>query len=190
MDWVLVILVIAVVFGFCFLVDKGFTKIFRSKAQHATGLEVRLNKRYGAFGIILVALGFAALFAGLNGTMILLVCGPVVALMGVALIVYYLSFGIFYDNDSFIYTSFGRKSVTYRYNQISGQMLYLINGGNVIELHMSDGKAVSLQSSMTGVFPFLNKAFENWCRQKGISPEDCDFHDPENCRWFPNVEGK
>jgi hypothetical protein len=69
-------------------------------------------------------------------------------------------------------------------------MLYAVNGGNLIELHMTDGNSVNLQSSMIGVYPFLDKAFEGWCHQKGIDPEGCDFHDPDNSCWFPNVEGK
>lgn len=188
--WVLITIVVVGVFGLCFLVDKGFTKIFRSKAQHATGLSVRLNKRYGTFGIVLTAVGVAAFFAGFSSYLILVVCGPIVSLMGIGLIVYYMSFGIYYDRDSFIYSSFGHKSVTYRYNQIRGQMLYAVNGGNLIELHMTDGNSVNLQSSMIGVYPFLDKAFEGWCHQKGIDPEGCDFHDPDNSCWFPNVEGK
>jgi hypothetical protein len=189
-SWVAVIIVCVAVFAACFLFDKGFTKFFRGKAQHATGLSVRLNKRYGAFGAILFALGLGALFAGLPDVKILLICGPIVSLMGVALIVYYMSFGIYYDRDSFIYSAFGKKSVTYRYNQIQGQMLYLINGGNVIELHMTDGKAVTLQSSMVGAYPFLDTAFEGWCRQRCVDPSTCDFHDTANSCWFPNVEGK
>ena len=188
--WIAMLIVAAAVFGLCFLVDKGFQKIFRGKVQHASGLSVKLNKRYGAFGVILVALGVAALFAGLNGTTILLIGGPIVALMGVGLTVYYLTFGIYYDSDSFIYSSFGKKSITYNYNQIEGQMLYAINGGHIIELHMTDGKAVSLQSSMIGVYPFLDKAFAGWCHQKSIDPAACDFYDPDNSCWFPNVEGK
>ncbi len=188
--WIALIIFAAVVFGVCFLVDKGFQKVFRGKVQHASGLSVKLNKRYGAFGVILVALGVAALFAGLNGTLVLLIGGPIVALMGVGLTVYYLTFGVYYDSDSFIYSSFGKKSITYHYNQIEGQLLYLINGGTVIELHMTDGNAVSLQSSMIGVYPFLDKAFEGWCHQKSIDPADCDFHDPDNSCWFPNLEGK
>ena len=168
-SWVSVIIVCVVAFAACFLVDKGFTKLFRSKVQYASGLSVRLNKRYGTFGVILFVLGLAAFFAGLPELKILLVCGPIVALMGVGLIVYYMSFGIYYDRDSFIYSAFGKKSVTYRYNQIQGQMLYLINGGNVIELHMTDGKAITLQSSMIGAYPFLDTAFEGWCRQRGRS---------------------
>ena len=188
--WIALLLIGAAVFGVCFLVDKGFTKVFRGKVQHVSGLSVRLNKRYGAFGIILFALGMAALFAGMNGTKILLVCGPIVALIGVALMVYYMTFGVYYDKDSFILTTFGRKSTTYRYNQIEGQLLYLINGGTVIELHMTDGRSVSLQSSMTGVYPFLDMAFDGWCKQRSIDPADCDFHDTENSCWFPNLEGK
>lgn len=188
--WIVMLVVIAAVFGLCFLADKGFQRIFRGKVQHASGLSVKLNKRYGAFGAILIALGVAAFFAGLNGTMVLLIGGPIVLLMGIGLAVYYLSFGVYYDSDSFIYSSFGKKSVTYRYNQIEGQMLYAINGGHIIELHMTDGKAVSLQSTMIGVYPFLDKAFAGWCHQKSIDPETCEFYDKENSCWFPNVEGK
>ena len=184
------LVVCAAVFGLCFLVDKGFTRIFRGKAQHATGLSVKLNKRYGSFGVIMIALGVAALFAGINGTLLLLIGGPIVALMGVGLVVYYLSFGIYYDNDTFIYSEFGKKSITYYYHQIEGQMLYQINGGQIIELHMDDGRAVSLQSTMPGAYPFLDKAFAAWCRQKNIDPADCDFCDPSNSCWFPNLEGK
>lgn len=188
--WIALLIVCAAVFGICFLIDKGFQKVFRGKVQHVSGLSVKLNKRYGSFGIVLFALGCAGLFAGLNGTKILLFGGPFVILMGAGLIVYYLSFGVYYDSDSFVYSTFGKKSVTYRYDQIEGQMLYLVNGGNIVELHMTDGKAVSLQSSMIGVYPFLDKAYAGWCRQKGIDPETCEFHDPSNSCWFPNVEGK
>ena len=55
MDFLGVILLAALVFGLCFLADKGFTKTFRGKAQHQSGLSVRVNKRYGAFGVIMIA---------------------------------------------------------------------------------------------------------------------------------------
>ena len=54
-------LVAAVIFGICFLVDKAFTKLFRSKAQHRSGMAVRANKRYGLFGVILTVLGIMAI---------------------------------------------------------------------------------------------------------------------------------
>ena len=36
--WILVLLIAALVFGVCYLVDKGFAKLFRSQAQHMSGL--------------------------------------------------------------------------------------------------------------------------------------------------------
>ena len=54
---ILILLVAAAVFGVCFLVDKAFAKLFRSKAQHRSGKAVRANKRYGLFGVILLVLG-------------------------------------------------------------------------------------------------------------------------------------
>ena len=123
--------------------------------------------------------------------MVLLAGGIIVLLMGAALITYYLTFGVFYDDDSFILTTFGKKSVTYRFADIRMQQLYVVQGGNiVIELHLSDGRALSLQSGMEGTYPFLDHAFTAWCRQTGRDPENCPFHDPANSLWFPTeVDG-
>ena len=185
MEYIVVILVAAAVFGGCYLVDKAFTRAFRSKAQHMSGLAVRNSKRYGSFGLIFVALGIAAVFTGVSDGWVLTAGGVFVLLIGICLVVYYMTFGVFYDDDSFILTTFGKKSVTYRYSQIKGQQLYVSGNTVIIELHMEDGRAVSLQSGMEGVYPFLDKSFAGWCRQKGIDPDDCAFHDPSNSLWFP-----
>ena len=66
MGIVSVIIVVGIVFGLCYLVDKGFTKIFRGTVQHQSGKSVRLTKRYGSIGIIMFALGVAAAFMGMN----------------------------------------------------------------------------------------------------------------------------
>ena len=55
-----VVIICALTFGICFLVDRGFTKKFRGQKQHQSGLSVRLNKKYGAFGLILFIMGIAA----------------------------------------------------------------------------------------------------------------------------------
>ena len=60
------IIIAGLVFGVCFLVDKGFTKVFRNQQQHRSGLSVRLNKRYGTAGIVVFILGVAALIAGID----------------------------------------------------------------------------------------------------------------------------
>ena len=189
MTFFLILLIAAAVFGLCFAVDKAFSKLFRSKAQHRSGMAVRANKRYGLFGVILSVLGIMAICVGIADGSVLLWGGVIVLLMGAALAVYYLSFGVFYDGETFLLSRFGKKEVTYRFSDIKGQKLYLVQGGNVvIELHMADGNTVSLQSTMDGVYPFLDTAFAAWCLQTGRDPQSCDFHDPSQSLWFPTVE--
>ena len=189
MTFFLILLIAAAVFGLCFAVDKAFSKLFRSKAQHRSGMAVRANKRYGLFGVILSVLGIMAVCVGISDGPVLLWGGVIVLLMGAALAVYYLSFGVFYDGETFLLSRFGKKEVTYRFSEIKGQKLYLVQGGNVIiELHMADGGTVSLQSTMDGVYPFLDTAFAAWCLQTGRDPQSCDFHDPSQSLWFPPVE--
>ena len=189
MGIVIVLVIAALTFGICYLFDKGYTNTFRNKIQHHSGLAVRLNKRYAIFGLILTVLGILAVCSGIGGDTVLLVGGIAVLLIGLGLITYYLTFGIFYDADTFLYTSFGKKSVEYRFGEIQTQQLYVVQGGGIIiELHLKDGKAVSLQSAMEGTYPFLDHAFAAWCRQTGRDPESCDFHDPSQSLWFPAEE--
>lgn len=189
MQFVAILLVAAVIFGLCYLVDKAFAKLFRSKAQHMSGLAVRAAKRYGLFGVLFTVLGILAVINGLADQSVLLWGGLVVLILGICLCVYYLSFGIFYDGETLLYTRLGKKSQTYRFGDIVGQKLYVIQGGaTLVELHMADGKAISLLSTMDGVFPFLDTAFAAWCMQTGRNPGDCQFHDPSQSLWFPTVE--
>ena len=184
------VLVIAATFGVMFLLDKGLTKLLRSKSQHHSGTAVRLKKHYGILSLALMILGALGILYGLAERNPALLLGGLVILPGGTMLgIYYLTHGIFYDDDSFLYVSFGNRSREYRYADIAGQKLYEIQGGTLlVELHMTDGKTVMLQSAMDGVYPFLDKAFAGWCRQKGIDPESCEFHDPANCLWFPGEE--
>lgn len=183
-----IILVACAVFAICFLLDKVFTKVFRSKVQHNSGLSVRVNKRYGSLGLIIMVVGLAAVFAGFSEEWVLAAGGAVLILIGIGLVVYYMTFGIFYDEDSFILTTFGKRSGQYRYSDIKAQQLYNSYGNIIIELYLADGRTVQLQSGMTGVYPFLDKAFELWLQQTGRKQEECTFHDPDNCVWFPALE--
>lgn len=190
MEYIAVLLVAAAAFGVCFLVDKAFTKLFRSKSQHHSGKAVRLNKRYASIGLILTAFGIGALIYGVAGQLLLIAGGVLIVVLGIGLIVYYLSFGIFYDADSFILTTFGKRSTTYQYKDIQGQQLYITTGNvTVIELYMADGRTCQIQSVMPGAYAFLDFAFEAWLRQTDRKKEDCDFHDPKNSCWFPTMEG-
>lgn len=188
MQYISMLLVVAATFGLCFLCDKGFRAAFRSSPQHQSGQAVRVNRRYAVAGIVLAALGAAALVNGIGSSKILLFGGILLIPTGAALIIYYVSFGVFYDSDGFLYSVFGKKSAAYSYSDIKGQQLYNAGGNILIELHMADGKTVSLQASMPGVYPFLDTAFDRWCSQTGRNPEDCAFHAPENTCYFPPVE--
>lgn len=188
MEFVAVLLVAAATFGVCFLIDKGFAKLFRSQAQHKSGLSVRLNKKYGAFGLICFALGVAAIFAGFQDTFALMIGGCVVTALGIGLVVYYMSFGVFYDEESFLIMRLGKKNQVYPYEQIRCQQLYRNYASLIIELQMEDGTVLQLQTGMTNLYPFLDKAFSVWCSKKGLEEGDCAFHDPENSCWFPKEE--
>ncbi len=179
----------ALVFGACYAVDKGFQKLFRSRKEHKSGLAVKHNKRAALFGLVLAVLGIAGILAGIGGGPGLLVLSILVLLMAAALIVYYLSFGIYYDEKSFLVNSFGKQEKICRYGEIREQKLYVVQGGSVIvELHMLDGSTVSVQSTMDGALPFLDYAFARWCEETGMDPDICDFHDPGQFYWFPEEE--
>ena len=190
MELIGVLLIAAAVFGVCWLLDKGFVAIFRNKVQHRSGLAVRANKRYAVVGLVLGILGITAIIRGILESVGLLIGGILVLLIGGGLIVYYLSFGVFYDQDSLLLTIFGKKDAVWQFRDIQGQKLYLVQGGSVVvELHMADGRTVNIQTgNMEGAYPFLDHAFYAWCRQKGLDPEACEFHDPANSIWFPAVE--
>ena len=139
--------------------------------------------------MILSVIGILAICVGTTDGPVLLWGGVTVLLMGIALATHYLSFGIFYDGDTFLQSRFGKKDVEHSFGDIVGQKLYMVQGGSIIvELHLTDGTAISLQSNMDGVYPFLDTAFAAWCLQKGIDPQSCDFHDPSQSLWFPTVE--
>ena len=183
------VLVMAGTLLLCWLADKGFTRVFRSKPQHMSGQSVRLHKYYGVGGVLVTVLGIVAILYGVKDTVTLLAAGIFLVLVGICLMVYYMTFGVYYDEESFVLTTFGKKSVTYAYRQITGQQLYNSHGNILIELFLDDGRAVQLQSTMQGVYPFMDKAFSAWLRQKGMKQEECAFYDPQNSCWFPPVEG-
>jgi len=185
-----IILTAGLTFAVLFFLDKTFTGLFRSKQQHKSGLSVRLPKGNGIAGILLTVLAALVLMTDFGeGQGLMLFSGLFIGALGIGLSVYYISFGVYYDEEAFVCNSFGNKTVTYRYADIQAQKLYTVQGGGIlVELYMADGRTVSLQSKMEGVYPFLDKAFYRWCAQKGIDPDSCTFHDPNNSLWFPSVE--
>ena len=171
------------------MVDKGFTKLFRGKVQHQSGKSVRLTKRYGSIGAIMFAVGVAAVFMGMNNAeWVLLGGGCVLVLGGIALVVYYMSFGIYYDEDSFILSQFGKSSATYYFRDIRCQQLYLASGNVIVELHMRDGSHFQVHTGMVGMDAFMDHAYAAWLQQTGRKQENCAWYDPQNSCWFPPME--
>ena len=184
------LLVIAATFGAMYLMDKGLTRLFRSREQHRSGTAVRLKKHYGILSLAMIILGILGILTFFfDGNVILLLGGVLVAPGGAVLGIYYLTHGIFYDDDSFLYVTFGNNAREYRYADIQGQKLYEIRGGTLlVELHMTDGKAVSVQFSMEGAPSFLDKAAHARMRQLGLNSHECQRFDETEGRWFPPVE--
>ena len=183
------LIVIALTFALCFGIDKLYNKLFRSRAQHKTGKAVRLSRRYATYGVVFSVVGVLATMVGIQESLILSLAGVAVIAFGVGLVVYYISFGVYYDGESFLLSTFGQKSQVYRYDQITAQQRYVVQGGSyVVELHLKDGRTVQLHSTMEGYATFLNYAWEKWLVQTRRRAEDCDFHDPDNYCWFPAVE--
>ena len=184
------ILIAALVFGGMFLLDKGFTKTFRNTQQHKSGLSVRLHKRYATAGLILAVLSvltFGTKFEDSQELMIF--AGFFIGAMAVGLLVYYMTFGIFYDEDSFVLSRFGKSTVTGYFKNIRCQQLYLASGNVVVELHMNDGSHFQVHTGMTGMYAFMDHAFQVWLQQTGRKQEDCAWYDPDNSCWFPPYEG-
>ena len=184
------LVVIAATFGVMYLLDKGLTKLFRSRDQHRSGTAVRLKKHFGILSLALMALGFLGIVTYFTDKSLALLVGGLLILPGGAVLgIYYLTHGIFYDDESFLYVSFGNKAREYRYADIVGQKLYEIQGGSLlVELHMTDGSAVSVQGTMEGAPAFLDKAAHARMRQLGLNSHECDWFDEEKGQWFPPVE--
>ena len=184
------LIVAAATFGVMYGLDKLFTKLFRSQAQHHSGTAVRLKKGYGIAAIALCLLAVMSLMQFImDGEMLMLVCAVVLIAMGGGLGAYYLTHGIFYDDDTFLFTTLGKKGVTYRYADITGQKLYVLQGGSyLVELYMAQGGTVSVQTSMSGAYDFLDKACHARFRQLGINSFECGWFDESQSCWFPPVE--
>ena len=188
MEWIATLIIAAIVFGLCFLVDKGFTRVFRGQQQHRSGTAVRLNKRYGSIGLIVAVLGIACLFAAPDQGAILWIAGPILVLGGGALVAWYLSFGVYYDAEAFLVTNLFKKTRRYTYDQIKAQQLFTASGNVIIELHLLDGTAVQLQGNMDGTYAFMEFAFHRWLDATGRFKSDCTFYAPDQSCWFPPVE--
>ncbi len=190
MEYVWIALMAIFTFGICFGLDKLFTRLFRNRSQHKSGKQVRLRSRVALYGLLMLVLGVACAVFYFRGIPFLFWSGVLLILMGAGLVAYYLGFGVFYDEEGFLCTSFGKKGRVYPYGQICSQQLYNSQGSIVVELQMEDGKVIHVQEGMEGWREFLDYAFQRWLEAKGLTARECSFHDTSKCCWFPHEEDK
>ncbi len=188
MEYVWIAVLALLTFGVCFGLDKLFSKVFRGSNQHQSGHKVKLRSRMAIFGLLVVLLGVVCVIFYWGSHPVIFWSGWILLLMGGCMLAYYLSFGIYYDEEGFVYSRFGRKSKLYTYDCITAQQLYNSQGSILVELHLRDGNTVPVQDSMEGGFAFLDYAFARWLEARGLTKEACEFYDPDKCHWFPAVE--
>lgn len=185
MKYVLYILLIAVMFGLVALVDLVFGKLFPKNDTMKHGKSVRMPRYSFIFGLIMTLLGIIGLlFIPFEGEKFLWLGCLVVLAMGAYLLVNFGRFGIFYDDEQFIYRTLTKKAKTYRYSDIQLQHSFLAKSGFNTTLYAA-GDEIQLYGAMQGLSDFLHKAFHRWCAQKGIDPDTVE-NDPSTLQFFPD----
>ena len=189
MQYVLYLLLIAVIFGLIALADKLLQLIFPKTGTEKHGKSVRMPRYSIIFGVILSVLGVVVLlFLPQSGEQFLRIGAGIILIMGLYLLVNYWRFGIFYDDEQFIYRTLTRKARTYRYSDIKGQRSFVAKSGLNAILYAA-GDEIQLYGAMQGLSDFLNKAFFRWCAQTGIDPDTVE-NNPTMLQFFPEPPQK
>ena len=184
MKYVLYILLIAVGFGLVALVDFIFGKLFPKNETIKNGKSVRMPRTGLIFGLLLFVFGIVGiLFVPFEAERFLWFGCVLVAVMGLYLLVNFFRFGIFYDDEQFIYRTLTKKAKTYRYADIEKQRAFLAKSGYNTTLYAA-GDEIQLYAAMQGLSDFLHKAFYRWCDQKGIDPDTVE-NNPSMLVFFP-----
>lgn len=184
MKYVVLVGFMALAFGLCFLGDKAISAIV-ARARNRSRVMPPL--RYPIMAAVLALVGGAVAWYGHSiGKPLYLVVAAVFLAVAVWSAVYYCTTGITYDDETFTFRR-GKVRQTFRFDQIRGQRSDVTMKIKCLVLCVED-KDVVLYSNMQGYTPFLTQAYERWCRAKGLDPEQQDWHDPADTRWFPDEE--
>lgn len=168
--YIFVLIVCAVVFLICFLIDTLFKVIFPKSKLEKSKQVVRPPRKSAVAGVILTFAGVAVLIKNLAGTPdTLFLIGSIVAIIfGVILLCTYFSVVIYFDDEGFLYKAWGHGKKEFRYSQIRGQRSLLTRGGVNTILFVGD-EEINLYSAMQNLNAFLSKAF-SMVRRKGHRP--------------------
>ena len=166
--YVFVLIVCAVVFLVCFLIDSLLKLLFPKSRLEKSKQVVRPPRRSAVIGVILT---FGS---------------SVAVIFGVILLCTYFSFVIYYDDEGFLYKAWGHGKQEFRYSQIRGQRSLLTRGG-VNTILFVGKEEINLYSAMQNLNAFLSKAFFKWCAAKGIDPDSVE-NNPRMATYFPDPD--
>lgn len=186
--YLFVLILCAVVFLCCFLIDLLLRVIFPKSDREKSKKTVRPPRRSAVIGIILTFAGTAMLVKLLpEPTDVLFLIGSIVAVIfGVILLCTYFSVVIYYDEEGFLYKAWGHGKKEFRYSQIRGQRSLLTRGGVNTILFVGD-EEINLYSAMQNLNAFLNKAFFKWCEAKNLDPDSIE-NNPRMATYFPDPD--
>ena len=160
--YVFVLIVCAVVFLVCFLIDSLLKLLFPKSRLEKSKQVVRPPRRSAVIGVILTFAGAAMLVKLLpeKGDLLFILGSIVAVIFGVILLCTYFSFVIYYDDEGFLYKAWGHGKQEFRYSQIRGQRSLLTRGG-VNTILFVGKEEINLYSAMQNLNAFLSKAFFN-----------------------------
>ena len=180
MQYVIIALFMALIFGLCFGIDRLCRKLFPKDSRKA----VRLPRRSVIFGILLTFVAFAFLLMAWSQMAVYLRIGSfIVLIMGIFLLVQYFSFSIHYDGEGFTCRTLGKKPLHSTYADILGQKSIIARSGVNSTLYTKNGE-VPIFSAQIGVQDFLKTAFAAWCEAGGIDPDTVE-NNPAYFTYFP-----
>lgn len=190
MQYVYLLIIAALVFGLCFLIDFLFKKLFPKSKLEGSKRVVRMPRRSAIWGLILTLFPVVVLLFWLppEGDTALTIGCVVAILFGLVLLVQYFSFGIWYDEETFLFKDLRRGRRTYHYSQIKGQQSLMTRSGIQATIFVGED-VIEVSSAMQGLPDFLDKAFYRWCAAKGIDPDSVE-NNPAMLTYFPALEEK
>ena len=188
--YILMLIVCALVFLVCFLIDTLLKVIFPKSKLEKSRQAVRPPRRSAVIGVILAFLGLAVVvrIAPQEHDTLLLIGAIGAMVIGTVLLCTYFSVVIYYDDEGFLYKAWGHGKQEFRYSQIRGQRSLLTRGGVNTILFVGDAE-INLYGAMQNLNAFLSKAFFKWCQVKGIDPDSIE-NNPRMATYFPDPDDK
>lgn len=188
--YILMLIVCALVFLVCFLIDTLLKVIFPKSKLEKSKQAVRPPRRSAVIGVILAFLGLAVVvrIAPKEHDTLLLIGAIGAMVIGAVLLCTYFSVVIYYDDEGFLYKAWGHGKQEFRYSQIKGQRSLLTRGGVNTILFVGDAE-INLYGAMQNLNAFLSKAFFKWCQVKGIDPDSVE-NNPRMATYFPDPDDK